>query len=186
MPILLLILFIGIPAAEIALFIEVGGRIGLGWTLLSIVATAMIGTWLVRQQGLQTLARARAHMDRNQLPVNELIAGVCILVAGALLLTPGFLTDALGFILLIPPLRSALALAAISRMRRSGRFHVHQSGGPPPPGGRGPIIDGEFEEVDIDAPDAGPPNPDSPNPDSPWSQIDQNPNRRDPDDRNAQ
>lgn len=177
MPFLLLILFIGIPVAEIALFIELGGRIGLGWTLLSIIATAMIGTVLVRQQGLQTLARARAHMARDELPVNELIAGVCILVAGALLLTPGFLTDALGFVLLVPPFRTALANAVISRMKNSSRFRMHRQQSrsqSPPPGGRGPVIDGEFEEV----------NEGTPNPDSPWTQIDKNDPDADRTDRN--
>ncbi len=64
MPLLLLLLFFGIPIAEIAVFIEVGDQIGLGWTLASIFATAIIGTALVRHQGLQTLARVRASMDR--------------------------------------------------------------------------------------------------------------------------
>lgn len=168
MPILLLLLFIGVPVAEIALFIEIGGEIGLGWTLLCIVATALAGTALVRYQGLQTLARARTAMAENRMPIGEVIAGMCILVAGALLLTPGFLTDALGFVLLIPPLRNAMAAGAIRRMKASGRFTAHGAGfaqghpGGPHPGvhasagrgpagrggaGKGPIIDGDFEEV---------------------------------------
>lgn len=174
MPILLLLLFIGVPVAEIALFIEIGSLIGTWWTVATIFATALLGTALVRQQGLQVMARARAAADRNELPVDAVIAGVCILIAGALLLTPGFLTDALGFALLIPPLRAGLAKAAIAQMKRSGRFHVHGAGfgagpggggpagpGGRPPPGRGPVIDGEFEEVD-------PPTDGAPNPDSPW------------------
>jgi len=167
MPFLLLLLFIGVPIAEIALFIEIGGLIGTWWTVATIFATAVIGTALVRWQGLQAMARAREAANRNELPVDAVIAGVCILVAGALLLTPGFLTDALGFVLLIPPFRAALAKAAVARMKRSGRFHVHtedfgtRAGGRPPPGGRGPVIDGEFEEVD-------PPADGTPDPDSPW------------------
>lgn len=171
MPFLLLLLFIGVPIAEIALFIEIGGLIGTWWTVATIFATAVIGTALVRQQGLQAMARARAAAQRNELPVDAVIAGVCILIAGALLLTPGFLTDALGFALLIPPLRAGLAKAAVAQMKRSGRFHVHTAGfdraagrpggpGGPPPSGRGPVIDGEFEEVD--PPDG------TPDPDSPW------------------
>jgi UPF0716 protein FxsA len=165
MPFLLLLLFIGVPIAEIALFIEIGGLIGTWWTVATIFATAVIGTALVRWQGLQAMARAREAANRNELPVDAVIAGVCILVAGALLLTPGFLTDALGFALLIPPLRAALAKAAVARMKRSGRFHVRTegfgAGGRPPPGGRGPVIDGEFEEVD-------PPADGTPDPESPW------------------
>lgn len=157
MPFLFLILFIGVPIAEIALFIEIGGQIGLGWTLLSIFATAAIGTLLVRWQGLQTMARARAAMACDELPVAEVLAGVCILIAAALLLTPGFLTDAIGFALLIPPLRQSMAAAVVGHLKRSGKFRVHtQGGGRPggpsggPAGGRGPIIDGEFEEVSPD------------------------------------
>lgn len=175
MPLLLLLLFIGIPIAEIALFIEIGERIGLGWTLFSILATALAGTWLVRQQGMQTMARAREAMAQNRMPVDEVIAGVCILLAGALLLTPGFLTDALGFVLLIPPLRKGLAAGVVGRMKTSGRFHMHAQGagfgaqaggmGASPntgrsgqgPSGQGPIIDGEYEDVTGD-----------PDPNSPW------------------
>lgn len=171
MPFLILLLFIAVPVAEIALFIEIGEAIGTVWTVTTIFATAIIGTWLVRQQGLQTMARAREAMNRNQMPVDEVIAGLCILVAGALLLTPGFLTDALGFVLLIPPLRNGLAKAAIGRMRASGKFHVHAGGMHPgahpggPGGNRGPVIDGEFEDVS------------DPDPNSPW-------NRGEPGDRN--
>ena len=158
MPILLLILFIGVPVAEIALFIQIGGEIGLGWTLACIVATALAGTALVRYQGLKTLARARTAMAENRMPIGEVISGVCILVAGALLLTPGFLTDALGFTLLIPFLRNTLATGAIRRMKASGRFTAHAAGmgggmgsgmgsGTQAGKGRGPIIDGDFEDV---------------------------------------
>ncbi len=167
MPFILLSLFIGIPIAEIAIFIEVGEEIGLGWTLASILATAVIGTWLVRRQGLQTLARARAAMDRKELPVAEALSGICILIAGVLLLTPGFLTDALGFLLLIPPLRLALGLAVVAQLRRSGRFTVHAAGtygARPSRDGRGPIIDGEFQEVNPD-------NHPDPDPSSPWSRA---------------
>jgi UPF0716 protein FxsA len=165
MPLLLLLLFIGIPIAEIAVFIEVGDQIGLGWTLASIFATAIIGTALVRHQGLQTLARVRASMDRKELPVQDLISGVCILVAGLLLVTPGFVTDMIGFLLLIPPFRLALGAFVLTSLMRNGRFTMRSAGGMgggfrQPPKGRGPIIDGEFEEIDEDAPK---------NPDSPWT-----------------
>jgi UPF0716 protein FxsA len=107
-----------------------------------------------------------------------MITGVCILLAGALLLTPGFLTDAVGFVLLIPPLRSAVAGAAIKRMRASGRFTVHAAGGPArgasrPPPGRGPVIDGDFEEVSPDTTPDGPPDPNSP-----WNKSDDGPDGR--------
>ncbi len=164
MPFLILALFIGVPIAEIALFIEVGERIGLGWTLIAILATAVAGTWLVRQQGLAVLNRVRSEMDQNRMPVGEVLSGVCILVAGALLLTPGFLTDTLGFILLIPPFRAALGRGVVEALRRSGRFHVHTTGSGGRPGGRGPVIDGEFEDV---TPDREGPSTDDTDPDGP-------------------
>jgi len=170
MPFLILALFIGVPIAEIALFIQVGEQIGVGWTLAAILATAIAGTWLVRQQGLAVLHRVQNEMNQNRMPVGEVLSGVCILVAGALLLTPGFLTDSLGFVLLIPPFRAALGRGVVGALRKSGRFHVHTSGpggagpggfgpgahgpGGAGPGGRGTVIDGEFEEV---TPDTGDP-----------------------------
>lgn len=162
MPILL-ILFIGVPIAEIALFIEIGGWIGLWPTLGTILVTALIGTLLVRAQGMAVLAEARREMDKDRAPVKAALTGVCLLVAGALLLTPGFLTDAIGFLLLIPPVRMAIGLALVRRIVTSGRFHVHQGGGfhngPGGPAGGGsyrgtgargggPIIDGDYETVE--------------------------------------
>lgn len=157
MPILLL-LFIGVPIAEIALFIEVGDLIGLWPTLATVVVTAVVGTALVRAQGLAALARARASLERDRLPVEEVLTAVCLLVAGALLLTPGFLTDAVGLVLLIPPLRMAIAAGVFRYVQKHGTVHVHTGGGfrggaGGPHGGprRGPdgrpIIDGEYEDI---------------------------------------
>lgn len=169
---LLLLLFILVPVAEIALFIEIGGAIGTWSTVGVIVLTAIIGTTLVRQQGLQTLARTQRKLDEGAIPVEEALTGVCLLVAGALLLTPGFLTDAVGFALLVPPVRMALGMAVFNYLKRNGKIHM-QAGGPGagPFGGAGPghghardgaaVIDGEFEEVD--------PEPGRPDPDSPWA-----------------
>ena len=84
---------IGIPLLEIAVFIEVGGRIGLFSTLGLIFATAAIGTALLRFQGLSVLADARGAVERGELPVQALLDGVCLIIAGALLLTPGLVTD---------------------------------------------------------------------------------------------
>lgn len=169
MPLLLFLAFVGVPILEIALFIQVGGAIGLGWTLALVIGTALLGTMLLRAQGLATMGRARASLDRGEVPMREVFDGACLLVGGALLLTPGFATDTIGFLLLLPPVRTLM----LSRLRQSGRFHVHtaQGGmaggfgprpddpfggagrpGPGHDGGRAPVIDGEFEEV-------GPPRP---------------------------
>ena len=167
MALLILALFIGVPLVEIALFIEVGGLIGLWPTIGIVILTAVIGTALLRQQGLATLQRAQAELDAQRMPVRELFDGACLLVAGVLLLTPGFFTDAVGFALLIPPLRSVIGMAVWRALQRHGTVHVHASGfpgggpgqgprrgpGPNPQGGpgrrqgQGPIIDGEYEDL---------------------------------------
>ena len=100
-----LLLFIGLPLIEIYFMIEVGSEIGALSTIGLTLLTAVIGTWLVRLQGFGVLARVRELMERGEVPALELMDGALILIAGLFLLLPGFLTDALGFLLLIPPVR---------------------------------------------------------------------------------
>lgn len=102
------ILFFFIPLIEIALFIEVGAQIGLGTTLAACFLTALIGGLLVRHQGLAALFSARRQLDEQRIPLNEVFDGLCLAVAGALLMTPGFFTDTIGFLLLIPAFRRRL------------------------------------------------------------------------------
>ena len=163
MAFILLFAFIAIPIVEISVFIEVGGRIGLWPTIMIIILTAMIGTWMLRQQGLSVLFRIRENLDANRVPVRELFDGVCLVIGGAFLLTPGFVTDAIGFLLFIPAIRAVLAATIAARVIARADVHVHghsQGGwqsrpGPGPKDGGGPIIDGDFEEVrpDDDGPD---------------------------------
>ncbi len=161
MAIFLLAAFIGVPLVEIGVFIQVGGWIGLGWTLVLVVLTAVLGTWQLRAQGLATLLRARDQVDRGALPARELFDGACLLVAGALLLTPGFVTDATGFLLFLPPVRDKLRafLARYVQTSMETRTFVDgeevgPGGGGPPGGASGPIIDGEFRDVsDADPPE---------------------------------
>lgn len=108
MPLILILIFIGVPIVEIALFIQAGDIFGLWPTLATIVATAIIGGALLRAQGLATINRARQSLGQGQAPVREVFTGICLLLAGALLMTPGFLTDGIGFLLLIPPVRRSL------------------------------------------------------------------------------
>ena len=110
------ILFLVIPIIEIYLLIQVGSVIGAGWTILLVVLTAVIGVWLLRIQGLSTLTRAQQKLRENELPAKEIIEGMALVVAGAFLLTPGFFTDTIGFLLLFPPTRMALVTMAASRM----------------------------------------------------------------------
>lgn len=179
MALFLIVAFLLIPIAEIAVFIQVGDLVGLWPTLFGIVLTAIIGGLLVRRQGFETLRRSRASMDRNELPVAELFDGLCILIAGALLLTPGFLTDTMGFLLLVPPLRALLRKSLWAELMRRGTFvHVDRGGGGPRgPFGRGQhrrgdgadgqVIEGEFTEVNEEE---GPERrlDDRPDRDNPW------------------
>ena len=112
-----LLALVGVPLIEIALFIEIGGLLGLWPTLATIVATAVIGGAMLRSQGFGTLLRARAMLARGEVPLREVFDGVCLIVAAALLLTPGFLTDAVGFLLLVPGVRALIGVSILSRVR---------------------------------------------------------------------
>ena len=123
----LFLLFITIPILEIYLLISVGQMIGTLNTILVIILTAVVGTALLRQQGLSTLARVQDNMQQGQLPAVELIEGLILLVSGALLLTPGFFTDVIGFLCLIPVTRRAFATRLLSsfivtKMQSKGRY----------------------------------------------------------------
>ena len=107
MPILFII-FVVVPIIEIALFIQAGDWFGLGPTLFTIVLTAVIGVSLLRQQGLSTLYKAQQKMNHGEIPAMEMIEGIMLAVAGALLITPGFFTDTVGFVLLVPMFRRFL------------------------------------------------------------------------------
>ncbi len=158
MALVLLLIFIGVPILEIAVFIKAGGLIGLWPTLAIVVLTAIAGSALLRYQGLATLAKARQSLAEDRLPLAELFDGLCLFLAGVLLLTPGFVTDAVGFLLFLPPVRLALRLWLMKRLMDSDgiwingrRVDPRGDGGPHRNGGQstGPtIIEGEFEEVE--------------------------------------
>ncbi|MBR9762021.1 MAG: FxsA family protein [Rhodobacteraceae bacterium] len=151
----LLIAFIAVPMIEIALFIKVGGLIGLGWTLAVVLLTAVLGTWLVKQQGRQALANIQRSFSELSDPSAPLADGAMILLSGALLLTPGFFTDAVGFALLTPAFRRAAFLWLRKRVKVQS-FSAGFNAGPardPHRDPRGPagdpdIIDGDFQELD--------------------------------------
>lgn len=153
------IALIAVPIIEIALFIQVGGALGLWPTLGLVFLTAIIGGVLLRAQGFSALARMQRAMAEGGDPRGPLAEGVTILVAGLLMLTPGFFTDTLGFLLLLPPVR--VALIAWAGPRLAART-VHVSSGPrPEPRNRsddGPI-EAEYEDVtdseDADRPREG-------------------------------
>lgn len=102
------LLLVATPIVELWLILKVGSAIGVGSTLLLIFLTAIIGAAMLRRQGFSTLFRARQKMDEGQVPASEMAEGLMLAFAGALMLTPGFVTDAVGFALLLPWVRRKL------------------------------------------------------------------------------
>jgi len=141
-------LFIGIPILEISVFISVGEAIGLWPTLATVLITAIIGTALLRSQGLATLYRAQEHLKEGRFPMEEVFDGLCLIVAGAFLLTPGFVTDGVGFLLFFPPFRFLIKKSLGAILVARGGIHVYTSGNEDEQTrSDSSIIDGEFEEI---------------------------------------
>ncbi len=150
MGIIFLFGIIVISGVEIAVFVEVGDQIGLWPTLSAVFLTAVAGVALLRQQGLAILQRAMKNLERGRFPVSEVFDGLCLLMAGAFLLVPGFVTDGAGLLLFFPPIRASL-----------GRFiqrHLAKSERPGTGGGKTnhswtdvsdieSIIDGDYQDI---------------------------------------
>ena len=115
----LLFLFVVVPAIELVLLIELGGRIGLLPTFTIIFLTGVVGATLARWQGLSVLRQMQTQMAQGQLPASAMFDAVIILVAGALLLTPGFLTDVVGFAFLVPGIRGVVKRTIQRRIEKS-------------------------------------------------------------------
>ena len=113
---LLVVCFVAVPLAELAVILWVGEHLGVLDTIGLLILCSVIGAVVVRRQGLGVWRRARAQLDAGRLPAAELLDGVLVLAAGALLLTPGFLTDGLGFLLLTPPARHAARALTLRRL----------------------------------------------------------------------
>lgn len=141
----LLLAFIAVPLIEIALFIQVGGFIGLWPTLAIVLGTAILGHQLVKKQGAREIARLQTTFSQLNDPTEPLANGAMILFAGALLLTPGFFTDAVGFALLFPPFRAAAFKWAKSKVNVQQFSMGTGPRQPHHPDDR--VIDGEFEDV---------------------------------------
>jgi UPF0716 protein FxsA len=124
----LLLIFTIVPLVELFVLIEIGSRIGSGPTIALLLLTGVFGALLASRQGLSALQRARLDLSRGHLPASPLVDGIMVLIGGMLLLTPGFLTDILGFVLLIPltrrPLKGFLLLW-LRRMIERGVFRIH-------------------------------------------------------------
>lgn len=155
-------IFIIMPIVEIALLLRVGDAVGWIPTLLIVIITAIVGSGMLRQQGLATLNKARQRMGVGEMPAEQLLEGILIMIGGVLLLTPGFVTDAFGFACLIPITRqwlaarlSARAIVGFSGAQQPGAAGTTSNVGKPGRGdpsarhsGGGDIIDGDFKRID--------------------------------------
>ena len=141
--------FIGVPLIEIYLFIQLGGLIGALPTVILVIVTALLGVSLLRAQGFSTMAKFQQEVSTGQLPATTMLEGVALIFGGALLLTPGFLTDTIGFLCLIPFTRRTIIAWLIKNMTvtSNGAFyqsHRQQSSNPHDPD----VIEGEFSQSD--------------------------------------
>lgn len=166
---LLFVLLLVIPIAELWAIVQVAQEIGVVQTLGLLIAISVLGAWLLKQQGMATWRRLQMTMQRGEIPTEEVTDGALIVLGGALLLTPGFLTDAVGLILLFPPTRStvksvarrAFGRMAVARGARTARqiYDVkvvrsdRRPQGSNPPGGRLPSE--ELPQRGVDSPDKG-------------------------------
>lgn len=121
-------LFVAVPIIEIWVLIEIGSQIGVFNTILMVILTAIVGTAMLRIQGLSIVARVRSQVAANQLPTAEILEGLFLLVGGALLLTPGFVTDAIGFMCLLPLTRNMMSRGLTARFIRRGHTARQQPG----------------------------------------------------------
>jgi UPF0716 protein FxsA len=141
----LLIAFIAVPLIEIALFIQVGGLLGLWPTLVIVILTAVAGTYLVKRQGIAVLNELKQSFHSGPNPAEPIAHGALILFSGALLLTPGFFTDAVGFSLLIPAVRLAILNYGREKLTNSPKFQFHSSTHPTYP--QDVTIETEYKDI---------------------------------------
>ncbi len=146
MGLFILFFLIGMPILEIAVFIHVGERIGLFNTIAVVFITAIAGTALLRWQGLSVLGRAQESLRENRFPMEEVFDGLCLVFAGALLLTPGFVTDTMGFLMFLPPVRVFLRGLGGRFIGNRARRHGAGTGYPGRTANDG-IIDGDFVDI---------------------------------------
>lgn len=115
---LLFLAFLVVPFLELFVILKVGSELGALNTIVLLVLVSVVGAWLVKREGVAVVRRAQARIQAGGVPAKELIDGVLILFAGALLLTPGFLTDMVGILLLMPPVRAGLRASTTNALRR--------------------------------------------------------------------
>lgn len=152
---LLAVLFIGVPLLELIVIVQIGQAIGVGWTILLLVADSIVGAWLLKREGRRALAALGGAFGSGRMPAREIADGMLILVGGVLMLTPGFLSDVLGIVCILP-LTRPLARGALTRFV-AARLVVLPAGGiaaggvpphaaRPRPAGHGDVVQGEVVE----------------------------------------
>lgn len=124
----LVVLFLVLPIAELYVLVQVAQEVGVLTSLALLVVVSFVGAWLVKREGLGLLLRIRSELAAGRLPTNQLVDGFLVLFAGALLLTPGFLTDGVGLLLLLPPTRAMVRLALLRRFRSRLDLYVGGTG----------------------------------------------------------
>jgi UPF0716 protein FxsA len=114
----LAVLFVIVPFAELYVIIQVSHQVGVLNTLVLLLTVSLAGAWLVKREGLGVVRRAQLRMNAGQMPGRELVDGILILLAGALMLAPGFLTDCVAILLLLPPIRAGVRAAALRYLEK--------------------------------------------------------------------
>jgi UPF0716 protein FxsA len=148
MPLLLIVLFIVVPIAELAVIIQVGQLIGVWWTIALLLADSILGSMLMRSQGRVAWRRFNAAIAEGRAPTREVLDGVLVIFGGALLLTPGFITDVFGLLFLIPPTRVLVRRLIVRR----ATLRVMEAARPPSrsPGSRADDVDGTAVDIEPD------------------------------------
>ena len=134
MALLILLLLIALPVVELAVLVQVAGEVGVFNTIGLLILVSLVGVWLAKQAGLGVIARMRRAQADGEVPSRELMDGALILLAAMLLVLPGFVSDAVGILLLIPPIRIGVRTLALRRIRASAQIVVVGSPGPAPRG----------------------------------------------------
>ncbi|NOQ15021.1 MAG: exlusion protein FxsA [Methyloprofundus sp.] len=137
------LVFLIVPFIEIYLLLQIGGIVGVFPTIALVVLTAIIGVGLLRQQGMATWQRFQDNLQKGEIPAYEMVEGPILLVGGALLLTPGFFTDVIGFACLIPPVRKKIAQYIIEKRLVQAEATSQQK-----PKAQPGVIEGEFKRED--------------------------------------
>ena len=146
------LIFFSIPIVEMYLLIEVAERIDALPTILLVMLTAVVGVSLIRHQGISTLTKGIGRLNQAEIPAAEIIEGILLAVAGAFLITPGFVTDFIGFTIVIPVTRQIIALMLLKRLSARAEFRTNNvdfGRGPyKKPDTASPVIEGEYEKKD--------------------------------------